>query len=181
MPKFHYRITLADGTIAKRKTDRIYTHLIEISPPPIEEWVKDMNDNIARQEKYIKQYQKTDKSIAEIAQSMLSAKLAQATEAYGNDYARIKSSMEYFEEYVRTNVTAERYAKTREMYEKTRDEAVAKRDSVIASGVTHVGGYFASNWCGTRELAYKKLNSADVRYWTDRGRTARIVPTPHAV
>lgn len=164
MPRFHYKVELADGSIAKRSSERVYTHLIEISPRTLESFVKEENERIATWQNELDK--STDKYITE-----------QVAEQVANRRARgipedqvIAIAVDLHKWYVaRREETKQRIA-----------DHIAMRDVAIADGHPTVGNYFASNWCGSLELAKKKLNSGEIRYWTARGRTARIVPTVSA-
>ncbi len=177
MPKFHYKVELADGTIAKRSSFREYTHMIEISPQSIEGYVIDCNKGIAREQESWESYNKTPEEIDEIIKVR---DLNDTVRIRNYDYlsdadkvARITSTMES----TRRWHSVEQYAKERAVIESRIKGIEERRDKAIADGHPTVGDYFASNWCGSLALAEKKVNSRDVRYYTDRGYTVRILPT----
>jgi len=178
MPKFHYKVELTDGTIAHRKSFREYTHVIEISPQPIEGYIADFDKKIAYEQSQWESYDKTAEEIEELV------KLADLNDTIriGNwDFlsdadkvARITSSMEQNRRWH----SVEKYAENRKQIEENIKRLEERRDKAIADGHQTIGNYFVSNWCGSLPLAIKKKTSSDVRYWTDRGHTARIVATP---
>jgi hypothetical protein len=177
MPKFIYKVPLTDGTIAKRTSHRVYTHLIEISPRTLESFVYEMNEKVSVYQKMIEEYRETDfateidRSVSEWVERMSGRGLSDKVynEMLGN---HIGSAEAWY--------NADNYARIIESCEEKIAEYEQMRDVAIADGHPTIGNYFASNWCGSYDLANKKMNSADVRYWTDKGRTARIVPTPSA-
>ena len=177
MPKFHYKVELADGTIAKRSSFREYTHLIEISPQSIRGYIADLNRLIDNERDNWESHNKTPEEIA-----------VQMYDENVNDTNRISAWNWLSEEDKTRNIlsaidsnakwySVERYAEARDNIAERIKNIEDKRDKAIADGHPTVGEYFASNWCGSLALAQKKVNSADIRYYTDRGRTARIVPT----
>jgi hypothetical protein len=178
MPKFHYRVALADGTIAKRSSFREYTHLIEISPQTIEGWVNDRNNAIAQEQEHWERYNKTPE---EIEQEFRASIMSEISHIQSSDWTSEEAKEKRIESAVASRrywFSAEKYAESREYSEARIKKIEEERDKGIADGHPTVGDYFASNWCGSLALAEKKLNSRDVRYWTDRGHTARIVATP---
>ena len=178
MPKFQYKVELADGTIAKRNSFREYTHVIEISPQPIEGYIADCDKKIAYEQSRWESYNKTAEEIAELVKvEDLNDTIRIGSYNYLSDadkVARITASMEQN----RVWHSVEKYAENRKQIEGIIKRVEERRDKAIADGHPTVGDYFVSNWCGSLPLAVKKKTSRDVRYWTDRGHTARIVPTP---
>jgi hypothetical protein len=178
MPKFHYKVELTDGTIATRKSFREYTHLIEISPQPIEGYIADCNKSIAQEWERWKSYNKTPEEIEEIIRVQdLNDTIRIRNYNHLSDADKVAQITSTMESNRKWN-SVERYADSRKDIEARIKKYEERRDKAIADGHPTVGNYFASNWCGSLSLAVKKKMSRDVRYWTDRGHTARIVSTP---